>query len=31
MTPETTETLNEKKIPLKVHAPETWDEALAAF
>jgi site-specific recombinase XerD len=31
MTPETTETLNEKKIPLKVHAPDTWDEALAAF
>src|ERR1035438_9388459 len=31
MTSETTETFNEKKIPLKVHAPDTWDEALAAF
>ncbi len=31
MTPETIETSNEKKIPLKVHSPDTWDEALAAF
>ncbi len=31
MTTETTETFNEKKIPLKVPAPDTWDETLAAF
>lgn len=31
MTPETDETLHKKKIPLKDHAPDTWDEALAGF